>query len=433
MSQDRRVSIATGGVVDPHLLATLQDVLDSPMPAAFVGEAEAILDNSRKREQLSLAVLPFRNLSAGGDDYFAEGIAEDILTELARFRTLFVIARNSSFSFKDTNLDLQEISRRLSVDYLVTGSVRRFGNRARVAAQLIFAPSSQEIWSERYDREVEDIFRVQDEVVRTIVVTLESRLGVAVASRLESRPRPSLAAYECALLARKHLYLHDFLSAMPYIEQAIQLDPGYGYAYALLGYALFTKNLEDPSPETVDQMHSAATTALRLDETDSRAHAILSMTYLFRKQHDLASQALMRALKLNPADSLAAAGYADLLLHSGDAVGALAAIDDLFLRDPFPPPGHWDIRATALLLLGRYEEAIASMSRVPKKFWYIHGALAICHARLGQHEHARDEIKTLLELRPEITPTGFIELSEFRRKEDQDFIMDGLRAAGLPD
>ncbi len=303
----------------------------------------------------------------------------------------------------------------------------------RVAAQLIHAFTGQEIWAERYDRELEDIFKVQDEVVRTIVITLESRLGMVMANDAGKRDSPNLAAYECLLLARKHLHLHNADQARPLVERALEIDPNYANAHAMLARTCFIKYLENSSADTLEKMHLAALKAVALDEADSRGHAILGMYFICEKQFDLARQQLEWAIRLNPADTFALGTQAEMQLRTGDAAKALETMDQLFLRDPNPHPGHWDIRATALLMLGRFEEAISAMSRVPQLYWYIHGTLAICHARLGRANEAKAEIDKLLLLRPGMTIHNYLQLEEFQRQEDLNYLAEGLRIAGLPE
>ncbi len=382
----------------------------------------------------SIAVLPFTNM--GGDpeqDYFAEGIAEDILTELSRFRNLFVIARNSSFSFKGKGLGIQDIARALNVEYIVSGSVRRAGNRVRVAAQLAHAATGQEIWADRYDRELEDIFKVQDEVVRTIVVTLESRLGMAIANNAGSRNTPSLAAYECVQLARKYINVHDAPRALPYVERALELDAGYALAHIVLSAAYYVEYLENSQAVSLERMEAAARMAVALDGADSRGQAALGMALTFKRQYELAGSHLERAIGLNPADTSALAYQAEWLVRNGDAAKALTVMDQLLQRDPIPPPWHWEIRAMALIMLGHYQEAILAISRTVKQFWYLHALLAICHARLDQPEEAKAEIGKLLLLRPGMTVRQYQLFDVFRRQEDRDFIAEGLRLAGLPE
>ncbi|WP_352839842.1 adenylate/guanylate cyclase domain-containing protein [Mesorhizobium sp. M0514] len=404
-------------------------LLDSTLPK---GAASARASETRTKG--SIAVLPFSNM--GGDpeqDYFAEGIAEDILTELSRFRNLFVIARNSSFSFKGKDVGTQEIGKALNVEYIVAGGVRRIGKRVRVAAQLIHSTTGQELWAERYDREVEDIFVVQDEVVRTIVVTLESRLQLAIANDASKRNLPSLAAYECVQLAKKYVALHDAARAMPFVERALQLDAEYAVAYAMRAATFYVQYLENAQANTLDEMAAASRTAIALDEGDSIGHALLGMALILKGQYELAASHLERAITLNPANSVAVAYQAELLLRNGDFAIALKTMDELLQRDPIPATWHSEIRGMALLMLRRYQEAILAFSRQIHPFWYIHGDLAMCHARLGHLGEAKAEVEKLISAMPDITISRYVEIDPYRSQQDRDFIVESLRLAGLPE
>ncbi|WP_210238227.1 adenylate/guanylate cyclase domain-containing protein [Mesorhizobium sp. M2E.F.Ca.ET.209.01.1.1] len=402
-------------------------LLDTTLP-----KAAGIVHASVTRTKGSVAVLPFSDMGGDpGQDYFAEGIAEDILTELSRFRNLFVIARNSSFSFKGKGLGTQEIARALNVEYIVTGGVRRFGKRVRVAAQLIHTPTGQELWAERYDRELEDIFVVQDEVVRTIVVTLEARLQMAIANDASNRNIPNLAAYDCVQLAKKYVALHDAPRAMPFVDRALQLDAEYAVAYAMRAATFYVQYLENAQASILDQMAAAARTAIALDEGDSIGHALLGMALILKQQYELAASHLERAISLNPANAVATAYQAELFLRNGDFAIALKTMDELLQRDPIPATWHWEIRGMALLMLRRYQEAILAFSRQVHPFWYIHGDLAMCHARLGHLGEAKVEIEKLTSIMPEMTIGQYVEIDPFRKQEDRDFIAESLRLAGL--
>ncbi|TRC93381.1 tetratricopeptide repeat protein [Mesorhizobium sp. WSM4303] len=404
-------------------------VLDAALP-----KTAAMAHGSGTRTKGSVAVLPFSNM--GGDpeqDYFAEGIAEDILTELSRFRNLFVIARNSSFSFKGKGLGTQEIAKALNVEYIVAGGVRRIGKRVRVAAQLIHSTTGQELWAERYDREVEDIFVVQDEVVRTIVVTLESRLQLAIANDASKRDLPSLAAYECVQLAKKYVAQHDAPRAMPFVERALQLDAEYAVAHAMRAATFYVQYLGTARADTLDEMAAAARTAIGLDDGDSSGHALLGMALILKRQYELAASHLERAISLNPANATAMAYQAELFLRNGDFATALKTMDELLQRDPIPATWHWEIRGMALLMLRRYHEAILAFSRQAHPFWYIHGYLAMCQARLGHLGEAKAEIEKLLSEMPEMTIGRYPEIEPFRKQEDRDFMAESLRLAGLPE
>ncbi len=381
----------------------------------------------------SIAVLPFENMSGDPDqEYFADGVAEDILTELSRFRSLFVIARNSSFSFRDKGLDAPEIARRLNVQFVLSGSVRRSGKRVRVSVRLTQAATGQDIWADRHDREVEDIFAVQDDIVRTIVVTLEARLGLAIAAEASRRRTPNLAAHECVLLALGYVNKHDFLGAEPYVRRALEIDPANAMAHVMQSSLAYVEYLETFDKAALDRMEAAARRAAALDPLESGGPALIGMSLTARGAHQEAAPFVMLAVQLNPADTVALAYQAEWLLHTGDAAAAMAVMDQLLLRDPVSQPWHWEIRAQCHIVEHRYHEAIKALGQQDRKFWYIHGCLAICHARLGQPEKARAEVAELSRLKPGMTVAAFLSALFPEATRDLDVWADGLRQAGLP-
>ena len=382
----------------------------------------------------SIAVLPFENMSGDPDqDYFADGVAEDVLTELSRFRSLFVIARNSSFSFRDKGLAVQDIARRLNVQFVLSGSVRRAGKRVRVSVRLTQGSTGQDVWAERYDREVEDIFAVQDDIVRTIVVTLQARLGMVIAAEASRRKTPNLAAHECVLLAVRHINRHDFSAAEPYVRQALQIDPENATAHLAQSSLAYVAFLETFDPKALDRMEAAARRAVSLDPLDSGGHARIGMALTARGALSEAAPHVMHAVQLNPADTVALAYQAEWLLRSGDAVAAMAVMDQLLLRDPISPPWHWEILAFCHILVHRYHEAIIALGQQDRKFWYIYGYLAVCHSQLGQAEKAKAEIAELLNLKPGMTVATLLSTAFPEANEGLEVWADGLRLAGLPD
>ena len=239
-----------------------------------VEAAPAVTEPPPLPNKPSVAVLPFENMSGDPDQaYFADGITEDIITELSRFRTLFVIARNSSFAFRDQSVDIAEVGRRLGVQFVVEGSVRKAGNRIRVTAQLIEAPSGHHLWAERYDRELEDIFAVQDEVTQAIVSALPGRLEDAGRESAARKPTESMTAYDYVLLGMqlmRHYTKQAVADARLMAQKAVELDPRYARAHALVAMThlwevpfLFSKQV------TLDEALKSAERAVVLDDEDS--------------------------------------------------------------------------------------------------------------------------------------------------------------------
>ncbi len=380
----------------------------------------------------SIAVLPFTNLSGDPQhDYFADGITEDITTELSRFKGLFVIARNSAFSFKAKSIAIATIAKELGVRFLLEGSVQRSGDRVRVTARLVDAETGREAWSERYDRVIEDIFAVQDDVVRTIVATLEGQLASAVASQSRRQTPSNVLAYECVLQARKFLDVYDAQSAEPLLRRAIVVDPRYAQANAWMAMVYWVKFFNDHREKDISDAVVFGKTAVALDPGDSVCHMQLGFAYIFSRQLELADIHSLKALELNPADMLALGLRAQLLCRLGRSQEAIEALDQLVRHDPFPPNWYWENRSIVLLTLEKFGEALAAMQHMPELFWWNHCYVAICCARLGRIKEAQDAIKRALELRPELTIQRFMKGEPYRLAMDANRMIDGLRMAGL--
>ena len=278
-------------------------------------------------------MLPFTNMSGDPEqEYFSDGITEDIITELSRFRSLFVIARNSSFTFKGKAVKVTGGCEGLGVAYVVEGSVRKVGNRIRITAQLIEAAGGRHVWAERYDRPAEDIFAIQDEVVRTVVATLAGRLEAKRAEGLRRRPTTSLSAYECVLRGNALPVGDPAPEAVAHqlFEQAIALDPDYARAYAQLAIS-HAKRWEDNmggSSRDLIRAFELATRAVILDAQESECHTALGYVHLLRRQYDEAEFHVRKALALNPNRPNALATLGVVLARSGQPDTAVELITD---------------------------------------------------------------------------------------------------------
>jgi TolB-like protein/class 3 adenylate cyclase/Flp pilus assembly protein TadD len=391
-------------------------------------------EQQSKRTKPSIAVLPFSNMS--GDtkqEYFSDGITEDIITELSRFRTLFVIARNSSFQYRGKATDVRRIASELGVQYIVEGSVRKGGDRLRITAQLIDAMTGNHLWGERYDRALKDVFAVQDEVVHTIVGTLEGRLATRIAEQARGRPTQSLAAYECVLQARQHMMTFDASAAEPLLMRAIELDPGYAHAYAWLETTHLVNYFFDPRAERLDQCLKYAQKAAALDPSDALCHVALSEAYLFRRQFELARLSSERAQALNPNDVNVLICRAHWLARVGRVTEALVELDKALQRDPFPPNVYWDLLSGTLIQARRYEEAIDAIRRASRLHPWGHAHLAACHAQLGQMDEARAEAAEALRMRPDFTVSWMMVQEPFENPAGAEPLVEGMRKAGVPD
>ncbi len=381
----------------------------------------------------SLAVLPFRNLS---DDptqlYFSDGITEDIITELARFHELFVIARNSSFQFRDQPKDAKVIARELGVAYLVEGSVRKAGTRIRVAAQLIEAESGNNLWAERYDRDLDDIFAVQDEVVRTIVATLVGRVVASGADKARKKPAKDWVAYDFFLQGRERSDQHDSRAAEPLLRRAIELDPGFAQAHAWLSFAYTTTFFFTADKELLTVAGATARQALSLDSTDASSHVAMGLVDLFMRRHEEAGIHLATAISLNPTDAHVVSTHAVWLSFVDRTGEALDILEKTLQRDPYVPDWHWEMRSAALMQARRYEEAIQALVRMKHKLVWNHYLLAGAYAYLGRMNEARAQAAEVLRLKPDYSEDWVRAIEPYKDPIHVEHLLTGLRLAGLP-
>jgi len=355
----------------------------------------------------SIAILPFTNMSGDPEqEYFSDGITEDIITELSRFHSLFVIARNSSFVFKNSAIDVREIANQLGVRYVLEGSVRKANNRVRVTAQLVDAATGSHIWAERYDRALEDIFAVQDEVTRYIAATLVGRLEDAGAEHAGRKPTEDLLAYDYILRGGQQLNLftkEGIENGTQFFEKAVELDPQCARAYAGLGFAYQLRmwifgTFED---ELVRLARDNAQKASSLDSSDSLAHAILCDLYLNSGLHDRAGDHIKKAITLNPNDSFAAWEMVFYLAYTGRAEEAIEWAQTAIRQNPYHPDWYLEFLGDAYYMAERYDEAIETFERWDNRPFWINAELAACYAQAGRIDNAHAELKAYERARPE--------------------------------
>jgi adenylate cyclase len=391
----------------------------------------------------SLAVLPFDNMSGDPEQaFFADGIAEDIITALSRFRSLFVIARNSSFTYKNKAVDVRSVGQQLGVRYVLEGSVRRAANRVRVTAQLIEAETGNHLWAEQFDRELEDIFAVQDEITQRIVGALQPEIGAAEWERARRKSPDSLDAWALYHQGIYHLYRYskaDNAEARRLFRQAVEQDDQFAAAYTMLAYACFMAVFDALTDYRVDQLTESfdmAQKAVRLDGRDAMAHAILGRVLSMRHQHDLAIAECDKAIELNPNLSQAQFGRGLALVLAGRPGEAVANLENAARLSPRDPNYYAFllIFAWADLLQGRYDGALEWARRAvaqPNSGVWGNATLAIALAHLDRREEAREALDALIEEKPDMALSFIAETLPFRRESDRLIFEDGLRRAGL--
>jgi len=395
----------------------------------------------------SIAVLPFNNMSGDAEqEYFSDGITEDIITELSRFHDLFVIARHSSFAFKKQALDIADISQKLGVQYIVEGSVRKSAGRVRVTAQLIEVATGSHLWAERYDRELEDIFAVQDEVVRTITATLVGKVGLAHRDRAQNKLPSNMDAYDWFVQGRE-LYntttSDDNFKACAMFEKAVSLDPKFAAAYALLAQVHLRDWItfwKEPLETSYDLVWKNARKSIELDDTDSVTQSSLGYAYLFKGDHDQAFTHLNRALELNPGDTDALIFMSRYELLSGRPELAIKRIAEANRYNPFGKY-NWSL-GTAYYAMRRYDEAKVKLQSLHSPAEIMLVWMAAVYAQEGDIEKAKGQaakvvanVEEKLNLLGAPLPQnwlGFVdERWPFKHSEDREHFLGGLRKAGL--
>jgi adenylate cyclase len=394
----------------------------------------------------SIAVLAFTNMSGDPDqEYFSDGITEDVITGLSKFRSLFVIARNSSFKLKGEPIDVQDVAELLGVRYILEGSVRKSGKRVRVTAQLIDGLTGSHVWAEKFDRNLEDVFVVQDEITEAIVGTLSGRLDAAESSLISSKATVNLSAYECLLQGLAHFHLHtieDEAEARILFRRATKLDDRYERAYAMLAMTYFTERFWTwPKTGELSEGIAFAEKAYSIDPSDPWSLAALGLL-LFLAGEAKESEAKLRAsIQLNPHDAQIIHWFGFILVYIGKAEEGLLWIERSSRLDPFYDVGT--AQGIASFHVERFEDAIEALSRATNAGRWEFAYLAAAFGQLGEKADAERFARRFVRLRREELlsrgdplPQDEISLAEeeiawFRKTEDGQRLRDGLTKAGL--
>lgn len=386
------------------------------------------------RAKPSVAILPFVNMSSDHEQqYFSDGITEDLITELSRFQSLLVIARNSSFQYRDKSVDVRRVARELGVHYVVEGSVRRSGERLRITAQLVDARTGDHVWADRYDRDMHDVFAVQDEMARTIASTLAGRVLASAAELAKQKPTRDWKAYDYLLQGRERDYQYDVIGAEAFYARAAELDPGYCHAHAYRAIALAVIDWNNRDQENLRRAEATAQLALSLDAYDAPSNQAAGYVALVQGKFEQAGIYFERALSLNPNDVLIVADHANWLIRTGRPAEALERLDAAMKRDPYPAAWIWEIRYLALFHLRRYSEAIAALSSVSRFYEGKDIYLIAAQALSGHLDQARANAKDLLVRRPDTSITLVARAEPYSSQQLLDPLLDGLRKAGLPE
>jgi adenylate cyclase len=384
----------------------------------------------------AIAVLPFENLSGDPEQvYFSDGVTEDIIREISRFRELHVISRNSSFHYRGRSVDIRQIGRELGVHYVVEGSIRRSGKQLRIAAQLIEAETGNALWAERYDRHVEDVFAVQDEVVRMIVATLPGQIAGAGA-RSARRKRPDgMSVYDYLLRGIEYKQTFD-RSEEPKVremfERAIAADPELAIAHTWLAELEMREWWRNLSPPALDRAYSLAKRGAMLDPTDGQCHRVLGEVCLYRREFDEAALEFERALALNPNDSHTIVAKVWLLAYEDKPDQALDWANRGLRLNPNHPDWYISAHGMALYCRHNYEEAAAELSRnfVSPDIWELM-YLAASLAQANRLDEARAQVERYTAQEPKRSMLEHAKHEPYRHAAGLEHLLDGIRKAGV--
>jgi adenylate cyclase len=406
-------------------------------PGVAVREAS---DELTLPERPSIAVLPFVNMSEDPEqEYFSDGITEDIITDLSKISGLFIIARNSTFTYKGKAVKVDQVGRDLRVRYVLEGSVRKAGGRVRITAQLVDAGTGGHLWAERYDRDLKDIFALQDEVTQKIVAALAVKLTEGEEDRLARKQTDNLEAYDHTLRGLEY-YFHfteeGNAQARKMFQKAIDLDPGYALAHSRLGWTHVREwSLGwSQDPQSLERAFEIGQRAAVLDDSLPDTHSLLGEVYLWRKEYEQAISELEKAVNLDPngADMLADLG--NILSWAGSPEEAIGLVKKAMRLNPMFPTWYLWCLGHAYFLTARYDDAIATLKIVRNRnpdFLPAHVYLATSYLELGREEEARAEAAEFQRLSSCLSLEGWRQRLPYKDQRVLERVFDALRKAGL--
>jgi adenylate cyclase len=392
-------------------------------------------------EKPSVAVLPFVNMSRDSDqEYFSDGITEDLITDLSKISGLFVIARNSVFTYKGKAVKVQEVvSRELGVRYVLEGSVRKSGERVRITAQLIDATTGGHLWAERYNRDLKDIFAVQDEVTQQIISALKVKVEKVEQERAFRKETANLSAFDYNL--RGWWYYHRFTrdtndKAREMFERAIELDPEFAIAYAGLGFTYYEEwaNQWSQDSQTLEQAFELAKRTIALNDSLPEAHRVLGDVYLYKKQYEQAIAERKKAVALDPNNADGIAGLGEVMVYNGQIEDGIALIKKAIRLNPHHHIWYFWVLGLASVLAGRYDEAEEILERAVicnPDFLSTHVILAVIYVETGRLKEAHVEAEEIMRLSPDFSLKLLKEMIPVKDQEIIGWATGVLTKAGL--
>jgi adenylate cyclase len=390
-------------------------------------------------EKPSIAVLPFVNMSGDPEqEYFSDGITEDLITDLYKISGLFVIARHSVFTYKGKAVRVDQVGRELGVRYVLEGSVRKVGSRVRITAQLVDTLRGGHLWAERYDRDLKDIFALQDEVTQKIVESLAVRLTKREEDRLAHKYTDNLEAYDLVLRGLEFYFRfaqEANVKAREIFQKVIDLDPQYSLAHSRLGWTYLREwSLGwTQSPGSLERASELAKRAIVLDDSLSDAHALLAETYVWNNQHDDAIAEAEKGVILDPNNAERMVDQGNILAWAGRPEEAIGWIKKGMRFNPICPVAYLFSLGHAYLLTEQYAEAIATLNKAVDRqpdFWPSRFLLAACYLQVGQQEKSLAEIEKIKKLIPSLAPEAWKRLP-YKDQRQANRFLEALRGLGL--
>ena len=388
----------------------------------------------------SIAVLPFTNMSGDSEqEFLADGITENIITALSKTPNMFVIASNSVFTYKGVPVKVQKVSEELGVRYVLEGSVQRSGDRLRISAQLIDAVEGYHLWAERYDRDLKDLFALQDEITLKILTALQVKLTRGEEARMHETT-DNLEAWGFfvrGLSLFERFTMGDNARARELFERAVELDPGYAAAWSMLAWTHWidaSYGYSESPAESFRQAVELAQKAVVVDDTDPDVHALLGGIYLFKREYEQAIAEGEKAITLRPNDACNHALLAQTMIYAGRFEEAILLLNKAKRLNPIPPPWYFLFIGSAYGHARMYKESISAYKKalhLDPDYLVAHIGLASVYSLAGREAEARSEAAEVLRIDPKFYLEGYTNALPFKNQADKELVIDSLRKAGL--
>jgi TolB-like protein/class 3 adenylate cyclase/tetratricopeptide (TPR) repeat protein len=433
--------VALKNISEPVRLYRVVDEIEnhSYSTGTLAAPGAARLEGPEAKDSNTIAVLPFANMSNDPEqDYLADGMSEDLITGLAKFKDLFVVSRNASFAYRDRNVDPRQVGKELGVTYCLEGSVRKLGPRIRITGQLISTKNGEHVWADRHDCSLDDLFDVQDEIVGSIVSTVVGRMELDAAASARRKKPKDMAAYDCLMRGLEFHRLGGVTQthaeeAVAWFDRAIEKDPEYGRAYAWRACALHTLWEWTDDPKHWDDCFDAGKRGIELDDNDAECHRIMGSLNLYTHEFDRASYHFQRALELNSNHAYIVGRTGELHVFLGEGEKALEMQRRAKKLDPFLPEYCRELEAVANYVLERYQETTAVVAQLPRLTRRAAAYDVAATVHLGGAGEIARTVEALLRIDPAFTIAKFIAGEHYKDALYKNRLLGDLAKAGLPE